>query len=170
MNSCPPVPLRRWALYASRSIASGVDGAGGRSRPAALGPRRRGSSSLKRPYGTKVSFTFAIDEGGAVNPKLAPYIQSSLTRTDRNAVRTGSPSDHTLLPSTGFAVSFLGTGSGGVQSVDRLSSVAALRQRLDTELAPALGSLSALQGVAKAPWPRLTLCVSSDWSTCFPLL
>jgi len=127
MNSCPPVPLRRWALYASRSIASGVDGAGGRSRPAALGPRRRGSSSLKRPYGTKVSFTFAIDEGGAVNPKLAPYIQSSLTRTDRNAVRTGSPSDHTLLPSTGFAVSFLGTGSGGVQSVDRLSSVAALR-------------------------------------------
>ena len=86
----------------------------------------------RRHYQTKTSITFtnkgAMNSPDAVNPTLAPYIKSSLdVSSQRNCNAVLSEGNAKLEDHGGFVVSFLGTGSGGVQSVDQLSSATALR-------------------------------------------
>jgi len=88
--------------------------------------------SARRNYQTKMSITFtnrgANNSPDAVNPTLAPYIKSSLDVTSqKNSIVHLGEDNAKLGDHGGFVVSFLGTGSGGVQSVDRLSSATALR-------------------------------------------
>lgn len=85
----------------------------------------------RRRYQTKTSITFTnkgVNSPDAVNPRLAPYIKSSLdVSSQRNCTVELSEGNAKLEDHGGFVVSFLGTGSGGVQSLDRLSSATALR-------------------------------------------
>ena len=88
--------------------------------------------TARRHYQTKMSITFtnrnSKDSPDAVNPTLARYVQSSLDVASQKSTIVDLGEDNAKMEDHGgFAVSFLGTGSGGVQSVDRLSSATALR-------------------------------------------
>jgi len=93
-----------------------------------------GSSSrwtARRHYRTKTSITFTNKDANSsdvVNPTLARYIRSSLDVTSQKHITVDLDKGNAKMEDHGgFVVSFLGTGSGGVQSVDRLSSATALR-------------------------------------------